>query len=691
MNNGFIVKINRLKLSGVTVIVVIRDYSACHLRSLLVSFFKHNNYYPLEFIIVVRKLNNKSSEIIREFSCRAFFMTLEVEPNLKYIACANYAARRAVYPNLLFIDETVLYNEDVLPLAVKVLDDPFIGAVGVRLNRGCTEIATDSRMGDIIHSGVSFQWNEKNDVLQPYFISSDLLTDTEVIINGFYPALSGAFLLCRRTDFLTLGGFCDQYDKYYWDIDFCLRLAIDLGKKCFCINDISLKIPETQATLHRKEIHDKEELSLPVLDFDEQLFQERTANYKPLFVNMRQLSIDKRTSEDSPSLQLRVLFVAPSSLDSNNGYQIETLANGLVNLGAECTVAVPEQAYFKPEDTSKRYQINTYDTILKKEKPFVSGQHPNVIYAWTPRESIRLFVLELKKKFTCPVVLHLEDNEEYLTAATLGCELETLSTMSIEDLDKRLPKFRYHPFHGRRWLETVHGLTMVTETLQKYNYAGVEVLNLFPPPDESIYYPRPLNYNLRRQLSIPEDYTVFAYTGNAHDGNHEEVLTLYESVKLLNEMGCPAKLIRTGKNKRPLAADGSTWIDALEKPLGWVDRDIVPEVLAAADFLVQPGSPGVFNDYRIPCKVPEFFTIGRPVILPLTNIGLKVEHGKEAYVLEIADAVSIANAVTTIKKDRDLYETLSNGAVDFYLREISRPLFVQELYMFLYSIIKTSL
>ena len=48
-----------------------------------------------------------------------------------------------------------------------------------------------------------------------------------------------------------------------------------------------------------------------------------------------------------------------------------------------------------------------------------------------------------------------------------------------------------------------------------------------------------------------------------------------------------------------------------------------PQLLVAADILVQPdGSPGPFNDYRFPSKLPDFFASGRPVVLPKTNIGL---------------------------------------------------------------------
>jgi glycosyltransferase involved in cell wall biosynthesis len=108
--------------------------------------------------------------------------------------------------------------------------------------------------------------------------------------------------------------------------------------------------------------------------------------------------------------------------------------------------------------------------------------------------------------------------------------------------------------------------------------------------------------------------------------------------------------------------------------LGRVDYDQIPAILAAADFLVQPGRPGTFNDYRVPSKLPEFFSAARPVILPATNLGLQVRHGEEAWVLPKADAVSIADAIRRLRSNADLRQRLSQGGRQFLER---RPTWAQ--------------
>ena len=53
--------------------------------------------------------------------------------------------------------------------------------------------------------------------------------------------------------------------------------------------------------------------------------------------------------------------------------------------------------------------------------------------------------------------------------------------------------------------------------------------------------------------------------------------------------------------------------------------------------------------------------IGRPVVLPRTNLGASVRHGTDAYVLESANAEGIVRAVKELRRDRALSERLAAG------------------------------
>ncbi len=377
---------------------------------------------------------------------------------------------------------------------------------------------------------------------------------------------------------------------------------------------------------------------------------------------------------------LNVLFVLYGDIDCNGGYHAQLHATRLLAQGVDCLFAVPDSSNDVDmlrqtlRSMSKPFLVWPFSRLLSPHTrlPFADGRSPDIIHAWTPREVVRKCVERLLKQYSCPLVIHLEDNEEYVTEAKVGRPFVELAKLPEVELDKLIPLERYHPIKGKAFLNQAQGLTMIIQTLKVFNTGKVAELVLAPPADESLFYPRPLNLDLRRSLGIPETHVVLAYTGNVHSANQHEVRELYQAVKILNQQGCPTVLLRTGLNPEELGVE--SWGGVYEKYLGWVERDQVPEILAAADILVQPGVPGVFNDQRVPSKLLEYFAMGRPVVLPKTNLGLRVKHGQEGYVLEKSDAQGIAGAIQRIKADRELARQLSDGAVEFYLSQLEQEL-----------------
>ncbi|NER01930.1 MAG: tetratricopeptide repeat protein, partial [Okeania sp. SIO3C4] len=383
-------------------------------------------------------------------------------------------------------------------------------------------------------------------------------------------------------------------------------------------------------------------------------------------------------SQNKRSTYLNVLFVLYGNIDSNGGYHAQLHATRLLEQGVDCLFAVPDRSDNEEVLRRSLHNLSNPVRILPYSEfsipgfrlPFANGGSPDIIHAWTPREVVRKCVEKLLQQYSCPLVIHLEDNEEYLTAAKVGRPFAELAKLPEAELDRIIPGDRYHPIKGKAFLKRAQGLTMIIETLKGFNIGNVPELVLGPPVDESLFYPRPINQDLRRSLGIPEGYVVLAYTGNVHSGNRDEVGELYRAVEILNQRGCPTVLLRTGLKGEEMGVESRG--GSYEKYLGWVERVQVPEILAAADILVQPGVPGVFNDWRIPSKLLEYFAMGRPVVLPKSNLGLRVKHGLEGYVLARCDAEGIAGAVQEIKADGELARRLSDGAVDFYLSQVEQ-------------------
>jgi glycosyltransferase involved in cell wall biosynthesis len=190
-------------------------------------------------------------------------------------------------------------------------------------------------------------------------------------------------------------------------------------------------------------------------------------------------------------------------------------------------------------------------------------------------------------------------------------------------------------------------------------------LVLWPGADLEAFYPRPRNDDFLASLGVARDSLVFSYTGNVHTANARDVRSLYVAAAILDREGTPAVLLRTGRDFCDFLGPDQSWARKVSIDLGHVDYSEIPDILSLADVLVQPGRDNEFNECRLPGKLPEFFAMGRPVILPHTNVGRFVRHGEEAWVLPKADALSIVDAVRSFSGADGLPERLAKGALEF--------------------------
>ena len=131
------------------------------------------------------------------------------------------------------------------------------------------------------------------------------------------------------------------------------------------------------------------------------------------------------------------------------------------------------------------------------------------------------------------------------------------------------------------------------------------------------------------------------YTGNIHCSNLAEIQSLAMALVLLRRQGMRVKLLRTGSSYVPAPWDGLEELKSVVVELGFLPRQRMPELLAAADVLVQPGESNRFNDYRFPSKLPEYLVSGRPVILPRSNLGNFLTDGENAILLDSGQATEL--------------------------------------------------
>lgn len=369
-----------------------------------------------------------------------------------------------------------------------------------------------------------------------------------------------------------------------------------------------------------------------------------------------------------------LLFVLYSDFASNSAGHVVALANELCALGYDCLVAVADNVASVSLWPRHRFRAVDYATALNHPLQFRDGRGPDLVHAWTPRETVRLFCQKLARHYRFRQFVHLEDNEFHLTARLLDLPEHKLTQMSEEELDALIPLSLSHPLQARQFLAEAAGVTVIIDALRDQVPAGVPTATIWPSADETLFYPRPVDAVRRLALGVPINSTVLVYTGNVHAANAREVRSLYLAVAMLNREGSPTTLVRTGRDFFPFLGEQDTWARRHSVELGFVEtRAALADVTALADFLVQPGHPGPFNDYRFPSKLPEFFALGRPVILPATNIGLKTTHLQDAYVLPQADAIRIGEAISKLQRDPELRQRLATGARQFFEANLRWP------------------
>lgn len=403
-----------------------------------------------------------------------------------------------------------------------------------------------------------------------------------------------------------------------------------------------------------------------------------------------QSPFEQQPQPEQTSHPLNVLFVLHGSFASNSALHVTALANELALIGHACAVAVTHDIATLKEHRSSHFRAILHVEI--EQGILYSNQSgPDIIHAWTTRENVRILTEKLRRKHpVAKILIHLEDNEQHILAEQLRLTKEQLVQSSDADVEKLIPSDLSHPQRSQDFLSSGDGMTLINEKLNEFVPANRPYHLLWPAADSSCFYAHPPACEFRHTLDRTKDETVLFYHGNVHASNAAEVKELYLAVEQLNRENIPTTLIRTGLDTVDFLQDLAPKIAQHVITLGQIPHHHhLPALMALADFFVQPGTADTFNDYRFPSKLPEFFSIGRPVILPRTNLGQIVSHGKDAYVLENADATGITRAIKELRADPNLRKQLSQGALAFAEKHFSWRRSAESLAEFYMSLIKS--
>ena len=356
-----------------------------------------------------------------------------------------------------------------------------------------------------------------------------------------------------------------------------------------------------------------------------------------------------------------ILFALYHDFSANSAVHVHNFANRLAALGHFTAVAIPEDKDTGASLGPQNYSVLPFDRVDGEwSLVFPDGRAPDIVHAWTPRENVRLFCEKLASFCDFALFIHLEDNEELILEANLGMPFEKLLRSRLET-----PPNLSHPRNYRTFIGSATGVTMIMDRLNRFVPAEIPQLILWPGAEEKLFFPRRRDPALLEQLGIVEGTVVLCYTGNVHSANARDVRSLYLAAAILDREGTPTRLVRTGRDFSPFLGPDEEWGRWISVELGRIPYREIPAILALADVLVQPGADNTFNEFRLPGKLPEFFAMGRPVIVPRSNVGRFARHGEEAWVIDKVDALGIVEAVLELRGNKELSERLSKGAVAF--------------------------
>ena len=371
-------------------------------------------------------------------------------------------------------------------------------------------------------------------------------------------------------------------------------------------------------------------------------------------------SILRGRRSDGPDDLKKVVFVSYGTFDCNSAGHIAGFARELSRSGlqvAVCAREPVEKAYaFGPpafEFFSLKDLIADPGAVVGFDGTLEAAS--TLLIGWTPRKAARRALARAAARTGAPYIVHFEDNEDHLA------ELRTAETDGQALQEDRAER--------QRLMAGALGATLIEPRLKDTLPGGLPTLVLEPGVDlEALAAPLPPHRrsSLLRAAAAPASAAVIVYPGNIHRANAGEMAELYKAIQQLRDAGRALVLVKTGKDDVRMAdllgfepAAGGI-LD-----LGLVERPFLLELIKCADLFVQPGAPGPFNDYRLPSKLPEFMAVGRPIVLPRTNVGLRLRDGEDALLLDTGSAEEIAARVETLLDHPETSARLGRNAQAF--------------------------
>ncbi len=207
-------------LSIIIPVYNVYDYTEQCIKSVYDSFdedYFNSNRFIFEVIVVDNNSYDKTPEELKKINYQNFNY-FRMNKNLGFAKACNVGVEKANGQYLIFLNnDTYVFKNSLKILLESISSNDTIGIVGAKL---LYPDYTIQHAGMALDSDYHFIH-----IYRGYPSEHPLVNDARS-----FQAVTGACFIIKKSDFLLLNGFNENYFNGYEDVDLCLRI-IRLGKK----------------------------------------------------------------------------------------------------------------------------------------------------------------------------------------------------------------------------------------------------------------------------------------------------------------------------------------------------------------------------------------------------------------------------------------------------------------------------
>jgi len=195
------------------------------IETFLSSYAKYHSAQDAELVIIDHASRDASRDRIRHWMTALPIKLVCCDRNQRYSAANNLARAYAEGSVLVFANNDLAFDSPVIGELVAALDDPDVGLAGVNLHYPA---ADGTRSRKIQHQGIRFAPDGALAFMRPYNVKTGPAAGHQ---HAEVAAVTTALAACRRDDFEAVGGFLEDYDYGFEDVDLALRFRRELNRK----------------------------------------------------------------------------------------------------------------------------------------------------------------------------------------------------------------------------------------------------------------------------------------------------------------------------------------------------------------------------------------------------------------------------------------------------------------------------